>query len=107
MPKPGEHKTVQARILRYAEDIHSSAEGLLKLVDETLDLSKIESGGIELREAPVAVSEVVKALETIVQEAAAASLIALEQMPLRSLRRRAETLSVPATPDVLAAISRK
>ena len=59
----------------YAQDIHSSAEGLLKLVNETLDLSKIESGGIELQDAPLVISEVVEATETMVQEAATASQV--------------------------------
>ena len=68
-----------SRYRAYAEDIHGSAEGLLKLVNETLDLSKIESGGIELQEAPVAVSDVVKAAETMVQEAAAASQVRISK----------------------------
>jgi signal transduction histidine kinase len=59
----------------YAQDIHSSAEGLLKLVNETLDLSKIESGAIELQEAPLEIAEVVEAAETMVQEAATASQV--------------------------------
>jgi signal transduction histidine kinase len=63
------------RYKEYAQDIHSSAEGLLKLVNETLDLSKIESGAIELEEAPLAISEVVEAAETMVQEAATAGQV--------------------------------
>jgi signal transduction histidine kinase len=59
----------------YAQDIHSSAEGLLKLVNETLDLSKIESGAVELQEAPLAIAEVVQAAETMVQEAATAGQV--------------------------------
>jgi two-component system cell cycle sensor histidine kinase PleC len=59
----------------YAQDIHSSAEGLLKLVNETLDLSKIESGAIDLQEAPLEIAEVVQAAETMVQEAATASQV--------------------------------
>jgi signal transduction histidine kinase len=45
------------------------------LVNETLDLSKIESGAIELEEAPLAISEVVEAAETMVQEAATAGQV--------------------------------
>ena len=59
----------------YAQDIHSSAEGLLKLVNETLDLSKIESGAVDIQEAPLAISEVVQAAETMVQEAATAGQV--------------------------------
>jgi two-component system cell cycle sensor histidine kinase PleC len=59
----------------YAQDIHASAEGLLKLVNETLDLSKIESGAVEIQEAPLAISEVVQAAETMVQEAATAGQV--------------------------------
>ncbi len=59
----------------YAQDIHSSAEGLLKLVNETLDLSKIESGAVELQEAPLAIAEVIQATETMVQEAATAGRV--------------------------------
>ncbi len=59
----------------YAQDIYSSAEGLLKLVNETLDLSKIESGAIDLQEAPLVISEIVQAAETMVQEAATAGQV--------------------------------
>ena len=59
----------------YAQDIHRSAEGLLTLVNETLDLSKIESGAVELEEAPVSVAAAVKSAETMVQEAAAAGRV--------------------------------
>ncbi|MCH8999416.1 MAG: HAMP domain-containing histidine kinase [Proteobacteria bacterium] len=63
----------------YAQDIHRSAEGLLTLVNETLDLSKIESGAIELEEAPVSVAAAVKSAETMVQEAAVAGRVRIDK----------------------------
>lgn len=45
----------------YANLLHSSAETLLAIIDNVLDLSKIESGGIELEHVPVKVRELVAA----------------------------------------------
>jgi two-component system cell cycle sensor histidine kinase PleC len=44
----------------YANDIHQSGQHLLNLINEILDISRIEAGRYELREAPVNLGEVVE-----------------------------------------------
>jgi len=44
----------------YANDIHQSGQHLLNLINEILDISRIESGRYELHEAPVALASVVE-----------------------------------------------
>ena len=44
----------------YSNDIHSSGQHLLMLINEILDLSRIEAGRYELREEPVSLAHVVE-----------------------------------------------
>ena len=44
----------------YAKDIHASGEHLLMLINEILDLSRVEAGRYELREESVSLSEIVE-----------------------------------------------
>ena len=44
----------------YANDIHQSGQHLLNLINEILDISRIEAGRYELHEGPVALAEVVE-----------------------------------------------
>jgi two-component system cell cycle sensor histidine kinase PleC len=44
----------------YANDIHQSGQHLLNLINEILDISRIESGRYELHETPVALATVVE-----------------------------------------------
>src|SRR5271155_2324018 len=46
--------------LEYASDIHASGQHLLMLINEILDLSRVEAGRYELNEEPVSLREVVE-----------------------------------------------
>ncbi|HWA61150.1 MAG TPA: ATP-binding protein, partial [Caulobacteraceae bacterium] len=49
-----------ARYLEYAHDIHNSGQHLLALINDILDMSKIEAGKMNLRFEPLSVAELVE-----------------------------------------------
>jgi signal transduction histidine kinase len=80
---------VPARYRDYAVDIHRSAMHLTELINEVLDLSKIEAGKLQVHDAPIAPAEVVEAALRLVGERAHAAGLALHtELPpgLPSLR---------------------
>jgi signal transduction histidine kinase/CheY-like chemotaxis protein/CHASE3 domain sensor protein len=56
--------------VEYARVIQSSGNGLLQLIDEILDLSKIEAGKMELEFEPVSVAEVLEDMRSLFEPVA-------------------------------------
>jgi two-component system, cell cycle sensor histidine kinase PleC len=64
----------------YANDIHQSGQHLLNLINEILDISRIESGRYELHEAPVTLATVVEDCQRLLRlRAETKSLRIIEQ----------------------------
>jgi signal transduction histidine kinase len=68
-----------AKYLEYAGDIHSSGQHLRELIDDILDLSKIEAGKLELHEEVVDMTEVIDSCLTLVAERAREAGLELER----------------------------
>ncbi|MGK9165626.1 PAS domain-containing protein [Inquilinus limosus] len=63
----------------YAEDIHRSGQHLLALVNDVLDLSRVESGRLELQPEPVDLGSDIQDAVSLVAQRAEAHGIAIEQ----------------------------
>ncbi len=66
------------RYLEYINDIHNSGTHLLELINEVLDLSKIEAGKLELQEDRVPLDAIIDKTFRFVRERAESKLIALQ-----------------------------
>lgn len=85
---------VGAKYLEYANDIHRSGRLLLDLVNDVLDLSKLEAGKLELRESAFDVSATVEDCLALVRKRAQDGAITLEwrrpdRLPLLRADQRA------------------
>ena len=58
------------RYLEYATDIHSSGEHLLSLINDILDLSKIEAGKLDIHPEPLSIRALIDDCVCIITEAA-------------------------------------
>ena len=66
-----------ARYIDYAEDIHASGVHLLNIINDILDLSKIDAGKMELHESDISVTELIEAVLPIVRGRADAGGLSL------------------------------
>ena len=83
----GLESTAPDEAREYFQKIQNSGQYLLTLINDTLDLSKIDAGKIELHAEPIAFSELTAALENILRVTAEKKGVALEitdEMPADS-----------------------
>ena len=66
-----------ARYEDYAQDIHASGIHLLNIINDILDLAKIEAGKMELYDADIVVTDLIEAVLPIVRERAVAGGLTL------------------------------
>ncbi|MFN4011295.1 MAG: sensor histidine kinase [Pannonibacter sp.] len=71
----------------YAGDIHGSGQHLLNLINEILDLSRIEAGKYELNEEAVGLMEIVEDCQSMMQVRAKAKGIAIRESHEEGLAR--------------------
>ncbi|MBU9366015.1 sensor histidine kinase, partial [Burkholderia multivorans] len=62
---PGSASLSNDEVRRYAQTIHASNQDLLTLINDILDLSKIEAGHVDIVAEPVSVASVLRPLQAI------------------------------------------
>jgi PAS domain S-box-containing protein len=72
---------LDSRYRDYAQDIHGSGHHLLRIINDLLDLSKIEAGRFELQNSPVSIAASFETCRRMVSDRAAAASIALDFRP--------------------------
>jgi signal transduction histidine kinase len=78
MKDPFFGKDAPPRYVEYASDIHKSGTHLLEIINDILDLCKIEAGRFELKEEKVDLGEVIRTSLTLVADRAEQSGVALD-----------------------------
>ncbi len=72
---------LDARYRDYAQDIHGSGHHLLRIINDLLDLSKVEAGRLELRNSSVQVAAIFETCRRMVADRAAVAGVALDIRP--------------------------
>ena len=72
---------LDARYRDYAQDIHGSGHHLLQIINDLLDLSKVEAGRFELHDGQVQIAAMFETCRRMVADRAAAAGVALEIEP--------------------------
>jgi len=72
---------VSARYQDYATDVYSSGQHLLEIINDILDLSKVEAGKLELQETTVSLSRLFEACRRMMKERAESAGVSLEVRP--------------------------
>ena len=72
---------LDARYRDYAQDIHGSGHHLLRIINDLLDLSKVEAGRLELHDTPVPVAALFETCRRMVIDRAQSAGVALEFEP--------------------------
>jgi len=83
-----EYADDRGKVVDYLAKIRTSGRQLLNLINDVLDMSRIESGRMELQEAPARISEIARDLETIVSADAKAKNLDLS-VQMASIRQDA------------------
>ena len=65
-------------IIGYSEDIRKASHNLLDIINDVLDLSKIESGKMNIEEAPYSIKELVDSVDNIIRIKAEQKQLELE-----------------------------
>lgn len=85
-------RTLDARSAGYVHEILRAGHHLLALINEVLDLARIESGRLSLSPEPLPLAELVREAQTLVQPLAQQREVTLSIAPMQSLVVRADRL---------------
>ena len=72
---------LDARYRDYAQDIHGSGHHLLRIINDLLDLSKVEAGRLDLHDGPVQIALMFETCRRMMGDRAAAAGISLDLEP--------------------------
>jgi PAS domain S-box-containing protein len=82
----------------YASDVHAASTHLLEIINDVLDLSRIDAGGLELHEDEIDVNEVVDGSVRLVEGRAANGMVELTvEVPAGMPRLRADPRLIKQT----------